>query len=261
LKNKHQKGETVYIARNPADSERNLYKIGRTKDLDNRTGQYATAVPDGVEIIHRIATCDSHLVEKVVHHILDVHRYDANREWFQGDPELFRRVVNAVAHFVDGLTDSLHNVNGLKFDEIMKRCVNKLKNFDDGDGASDSSTATQSSIVVNSSGSNAVVNVTVNVAPELVLARDFCSERVIPDAGGTMLQWKEVCPVLKEWGTVKGRAVPSKITMTPHFNTHFNENAQTQHCRRAGKPVYGWRNRCLVPTPPQDSQATTDTET
>jgi len=125
LKNKHQKGETVYIARNPADSERNLYKIGHIKDLDGRTGHYATAMPDGVEIVHRIATCDSRLVERIVHHILDVHRYDENREWFQGDPELFRRVVNAVALFVDGLTASVDNVVGAKFDEMVKRVVRK----------------------------------------------------------------------------------------------------------------------------------------
>ena len=70
LKNKHQKGETVYIARNPADADRNLYKIGHTKDLSKRSGQYATAMPDGAEIVHRVQTCNAHLVERVVHHVL-----------------------------------------------------------------------------------------------------------------------------------------------------------------------------------------------
>ena len=60
-------------------------------------------MPDGCETVHCIRTCDAGLVEKIVHRILDDYRYDPNREWFQGDAELFARVVNAAARFVEGL--------------------------------------------------------------------------------------------------------------------------------------------------------------
>jgi prophage antirepressor-like protein len=86
LKNKHQKGQTVYIARNPADRERELYKIGHSKDVCKRSGQYSTSMPDGVDMVHCVKTCDANLVERVVQHILDAYRYDANREWFQRQP-------------------------------------------------------------------------------------------------------------------------------------------------------------------------------
>ena len=125
LENKHQKGQTVYIARNPADRDRSLYKIGHSKNVSKRSGNYCTSMPDGVDIVHRVLTSDSHLAERVVHHILDVHRYDANREWFQGDPNFFARVVDCVVEFIDGMVEAGDTIVEHKLDTQLRTLMRR----------------------------------------------------------------------------------------------------------------------------------------
>ncbi|KAJ3056857.1 hypothetical protein HK097_003393 [Rhizophlyctis rosea] len=127
LKNKHQKRETIHIIRNPADAERKLYK--------NRPHQGPQQAEQSI--------CDGH-ARRGGHDSL---RPDLQRSAL--DPGLFRKVVDSIAHFVDGLTASLDNVTGARFDEVVKTAMHNLKNFDAEDGnESDSSSSTRSSVVV-----------------------------------------------------------------------------------------------------------------
>jgi T5orf172 domain-containing protein len=189
LNNKHQKGQTVYILRNPADRERKLYKIGHSKDVCKRNGTYSTAMPDGVDTIHRVQTCDANLVERVVHHVLDAYRYDANREWFQGDAELFRRVLDAVVSFVDGLTSSLDNVTEARFDERVKKVMRCLQHHGEGGNASDSST--RSAVTVNTTGDGNTIHVNVVFQDDTIKA--FFKERFQRDVNpDRVAEWRDV---------------------------------------------------------------------
>jgi prophage antirepressor-like protein len=205
LKNKHQKGQTVYIARNPADRERELYKIGHSKDVCKRSGQYSTAMPDGVDMVHCVKTCDANLVERVVQHILDVYRYEANREWFQGDADLFRRVLDAVVSFVDGLTASLDNVTEAKFDERVKKVMRRLQHHDEDGNDSDSSTVT-----VNTNGDGNTIHVNVTVCP----VKDFFQKHLRRSANSRkVLLWTDVFKLYKrEYGDMRAPALQAELT-------------------------------------------------
>jgi prophage antirepressor-like protein len=108
--NKHHRGHCIYLLRNPADRSRNLTKIGRTQDLSMRETSYHTGMPDGVDILHCCHTSDSKLAEQLVHHALKEYRYDDNREWFQGDPELFAHTIDFVTSVVDNLPLLIKNM-------------------------------------------------------------------------------------------------------------------------------------------------------
>jgi hypothetical protein len=189
LKNKHQKGQTVYILRNPADRERELYKIGHSNDLCKRNSTYSTAMPDGIDTIHRVQTCDAHLVERIVHHILDAYRYDANREWFQGDAELFRRVLDAVVSFVDGLTSSLDNVTDAKFDERVKKVMRRLQHH--GEDGNESDSSTRSAVTVNTTGDGNTIHVNLLFQNDTITT--FFKERFQRDVNpDRVAEWRHV---------------------------------------------------------------------
>jgi hypothetical protein len=159
IKDHHQKGNCVYLLRNAADLRRKLWKIGMTRDLSKAECQYGTAMLDGAEIVHCRHTSDSRLVESLVHHILGDFRDEDNREWFQGEPEVFARVIDVAVNFVDGMVDVVDNVVEFNLDEKIAKLMRCARNFDSGEGnTSDGST---SSVMVNNS-AGGVVNITTS---------------------------------------------------------------------------------------------------
>jgi P4 family phage/plasmid primase-like protien len=78
------------------------------------------------------------------------------------------------------------------------------------------------------------------------IVAEFCEDYVEEGERGTILALKEMYPVFKRWADRNNRTIPTKINSTPLFNTYFKEAADTNHCSRAGKGTYGWRNRRLV---------------
>ena len=203
LGKKHEAGETVYIVRNPSDAQRSLYKIGKSKDLKKRTQQYNTAMPDGSETVHCVRTCDAHLVERIVHHILDDYRYNPNREWFQGNAELFARVVNAAARFVDGLTASVEKAEAFKIDEEMTNLMERLH-------LHDLSVPIPSLTLPGECTTRSVSNDSNHAGPTATAPSDDCelvdrfiSQRVIkvPTA---LLNWSHIYKAFRRWCDIKG---------------------------------------------------------
>jgi phage anti-repressor protein len=70
--NKFKPGQSVYIFRSSYDNK-NIYKIGRTKNCNEREYTHKTATFDG-EIVHQVMCSNSCVLERVCHFILDKYR-------------------------------------------------------------------------------------------------------------------------------------------------------------------------------------------
>jgi hypothetical protein len=77
--NKFELGESVYIFHSTID-DIDLYKVGRTKNANNRDAVHKTASYKG--ILLQVRCVDSVLLERVVHFLLDKYRCANRREWF-----------------------------------------------------------------------------------------------------------------------------------------------------------------------------------
>jgi hypothetical protein len=91
--NKFKPGQSVYIFRSSYDNK-NIYKIGRTKNCNEREYTHKTATFDG-EIVHQVMCSNSCVLERVCHFILDKYRLATKREWFSSS---LNTIINAVEY-------------------------------------------------------------------------------------------------------------------------------------------------------------------
>ncbi|KAJ3080963.1 hypothetical protein HK102_002672 [Quaeritorhiza haematococci] len=76
-------------------------KVGKTKDVRKRVKGLQTANVGELKILLAFPTCEPDLVEKGVHLFLDRYRSNANREFFDCDPEYIKSVVELTGNFVN----------------------------------------------------------------------------------------------------------------------------------------------------------------
>jgi len=70
-------GGCVYLFRH---GKTNDYKIGATKDLNRRTGEVDSPLPQGLTVIHSIPSVDPFVAEKFWHQVFADRR--GKKEWF-----------------------------------------------------------------------------------------------------------------------------------------------------------------------------------
>ncbi len=85
-------GEFVYVYKNNSIENDTRYKIGRTENITQRESDFLCSNPDG-KMMFEMPCIDSSLIEKSVHHILDKYRIISNREWFNVDLGIIKKVV------------------------------------------------------------------------------------------------------------------------------------------------------------------------
>lgn len=122
LASKYLPGQQLYVIRNNADSDRDLYKLGTTKDLSKRMVNYNTAFPDGGTVLHCVKCFDSFTCEKIVGRALEPYRYRS--EWYMCDISIITHAMDAVVAANDGIVRSVdhlakHDVSG-KIRSIFK---------------------------------------------------------------------------------------------------------------------------------------------
>jgi hypothetical protein len=91
--NKFKPGESVYIFRSSHDNK-NIYKVGRTKNCNDREYTHKTATFDG-EIVYQVMCSNSSVLERVCHFILDKYKLATRREWFSSS---LNTIINAVEY-------------------------------------------------------------------------------------------------------------------------------------------------------------------
>jgi hypothetical protein len=164
-----------------------LSKIGRTKELSVRELSYQTPFPDGVDILHCRHTTDSKLAEAVIHHVLDDFRYADNREWFQGDPEIFAHIIDITVSLIDNLPHVVESVVTSQLRSRIRKELTRAKTYHPDDAETNdaipgsSNAGSQPSVVViNASGGTVNVNVEL---PGLPLVRKFVEAGILQSQG------------------------------------------------------------------------------
>ena len=210
IANKRAKGHTVYLLRNPAVRERSLWKVGRSQDLKNREAQYKTSMPEGPEFVHCRHTCNSALVEAIVHHIIDDTRFVENLEWFEGDPEYFAAILDMVVDFVDGLTEIGDKVVPFQLKDKLGSLIKNAKRFspqDDEGNTSEGSQRSEGSVIVTGNNNN-ITNINVQINPVIIVSQ-FVTETLVREHL-SLLPWTRLTSAFDTF--VKDKTFPNEVS-------------------------------------------------
>ena len=108
-----QKNNHVYVIKTDGG-----YKVGKTKDINNRIKGLQTGNVKDIEVVLDFKTSNSDLLEKVVHYILDRYRCNSNREFFDCDIDYIKNVVTVLGYTIDTLKSTYQHIS--KDDLIIK---------------------------------------------------------------------------------------------------------------------------------------------
>ncbi|KAJ3077785.1 hypothetical protein HK102_004971 [Quaeritorhiza haematococci] len=98
-------------------------KVGKTKDVGKRVKGLQTANANELRILLAFPTCEPDLVEKAVHLFLDRYRSNANREFFDCNPEYIKAVVELTGNFVNTMGSAYQAITRT---EILKKFGEKF---------------------------------------------------------------------------------------------------------------------------------------
>ena len=117
-------GDTVYAVKSNKDDSTSLITIGKSKNISKRETNYMTCNQQSeMFYIRKCYNCD--LAEKVIHHILDKHREENNKEWFNISNELAIYTINMVCNFLDSFIGCSEELINLKVNEQLSICINQ----------------------------------------------------------------------------------------------------------------------------------------
>jgi prophage antirepressor-like protein len=122
LRRRYYKNEpccVVYVYKNNIDDEKSLIKIGKTNNISIRENDHNTSNQSG-EIVYVKKCYNNDLLEKVVHHILDKHRIERNKEWFDISLDVAKNVIDCVQLFLDEFIPYSENLNDVNLYDILK---------------------------------------------------------------------------------------------------------------------------------------------
>ena len=115
-------GDTVYAVRIGKD---NIIKIGKTKNIKKRESYYVNDQVGDVFHIRKCYNCD--LAEKVLHHMLDKHRIESNKEWFEISENFATYIIDMTCNFLDKFISHSEKLVESGINENMLELINKFK--------------------------------------------------------------------------------------------------------------------------------------
>jgi hypothetical protein len=86
------------------------YKVGKTKDINNRVKGLQTGNMKDIEVIFDFRTSNSDLLERIVHYILDRYRCNSNREFFDCNIDYIKNIVNIIGNTMDTLKSTYQSI-------------------------------------------------------------------------------------------------------------------------------------------------------
>jgi hypothetical protein len=103
-----------------------VYKIGKTKDVKSRAGNYSTYYIDKCDVLYESALVnDYNLCETILFKIINKNRLSENREFFEGDIEYFKNIID---HVVNAINLEIINHNHLNIDgELLNGLCKSVK--------------------------------------------------------------------------------------------------------------------------------------
>ena len=118
-----QKTKNIYIF---SCDKPNIYKIGKSKDVEQRKKQLQTANVDTIIIHHTRPTSDDHLLELIIHSILDQYRCKSNGEHFTANLDYMKMVIDMAAVFFDTLRSTYEYITK---DELIHKINDNILNL------------------------------------------------------------------------------------------------------------------------------------
>lgn len=118
---KEKKGHIVYIYK----ESKYKYKIGQSTDIAKRENTHGCSNTQN-EIVYTKRCCNSKLLERVTHHILDQYRDINNREWFTLSFDIAKAALDSAHIFLDGLVDCCDLIYDKNFFYKLKDLVEDL---------------------------------------------------------------------------------------------------------------------------------------
>jgi len=99
------------------------YKVGKTKDINNRVKGLQTGNVKKIEMILDFKTSNSDLLERVVHYILDRYRCNSNREFFDCNIDYIKSIVMILGNTIDTLKSTYHHISKEELSEKINQRV------------------------------------------------------------------------------------------------------------------------------------------
>lgn len=109
--------ETSYVFSTDIDG---VYKIGKTDKptAKKRAQQLQTACVEEIQILYEYHTCNSLLLEKTVHYILERYRCNSNREHFRCKLDYIKMIINLVGKVVNTCKSSYQTIT---YDQLKEK--------------------------------------------------------------------------------------------------------------------------------------------
>jgi phage anti-repressor protein len=153
-------GDTIYAIKID-----DIIKIGKTKNIKKRESYYTENQTGDIFYIKKCHNCD--LGEKVIHHMLDKHRLENNKEWFDISDELAIYIIDIVCNFLDNFINYSEKLPISNIKEYIDSSCKIIKPKDlDQDIKSEESN--------NNSMLNKIANITCNEDKIKKFIQEFC---------------------------------------------------------------------------------------
>ncbi|KAJ3072860.1 hypothetical protein HK102_006151 [Quaeritorhiza haematococci] len=82
------------------------FKVGRTKNIDQRVGELQTGNAEDIEVLLAFPTSDPVVLEAITHKILDPYRRKSKREYFDCNPAYIATMIKLTGKFLDTMKSS-----------------------------------------------------------------------------------------------------------------------------------------------------------
>lgn len=158
-------GDTIY-----AIKVDNIIKIGKTRDIKAREAYYTQNQTGDIFYIKKCHNCD--LSEKVIHHMLDKHREENNKEWFNISNELAIYIIDIVCDFLDNFINYSEKLPISNLKEYLDSSYKVVNPSDKND--CENKEPLNNSTYVRQDTLNKIVNITCNEDKMKRFIQEFC---------------------------------------------------------------------------------------
>jgi phage anti-repressor protein len=162
-------GDTIYAIKID-----NIIKIGKTRNIKARESYYTQNQTGDVFYIKKCHNCD--LSEKVIHHMLDKHRLENNKEWFDISNELAIYMIDIVCDFLDNFINYSEKLPISNLKDYLHSCykiIEEPSNKQESENPDDNTTFKED-VVIQQDILNKVVNITCNEDKMKRFIQEFC---------------------------------------------------------------------------------------
>jgi len=222
-----EKGDTIYIYENNSEEENSYIRVGKSKNLSGREGNYNTHNKSG-RIIYAKKCYNSDLLEKLIHQFLDKYRILPNQEWFDCSFEIAKEAIDCCQLILDEFMPYTDALSNYKMSSNLKEMLDEIKELSENKNEHDQTIRKTNNIyqVANSINEKAEQDAIQNLPKHIEVKNPLDFSRFISEACEVDPEF--VCLKVdlygahKLWGRNRsfGGKTPNHV-LNKHFSEHF----------------------------------------